>query len=373
MVRRCTITTLLALLGSCSTAPEPSPIEVVGRLSPDLKECLQIVDGSTRWQWHAPALGLTGPATLEVGGRHCRWSLADVPDDSLIVTSETTGWLSLSVAGPEQLAALPPLPRRPVESPAYADLVSFARAMIMPRFDGRVPHWPSWPVPVSSPDAISGDVDLAACLREAVEIWNTLGPEPWFEWREEGGEGIRLAHYAGSIRSPALSLRITRVDSLGRPLKMRISVGDNYHSEAARPYAVRGLSHELGHAVLLWGHSVDRRHLLWGDAPPLHASPSKDEVRAAQLLRHLPHGLDLRRYGAGDPASATGHQAISATGRPSRSGTTVARPESRNRSAANRNIGGNPSGVLAEAQAGAAPEDRSASSIARSSQPSSLP
>jgi hypothetical protein len=373
MVRRWSQVALLVLLGGCSTEPELPVLEVVGPLNSHLKDCLQMDDGASDWTWYAPHGGTRGEATLEVAGGSYRWSLVAAPDDSLILTPLAAGWLSLAVASPADLGSVPPLPRRPVESAAFTDLVSLARAFITPRFEGRVPHWPAWPVAVSSPEAISGDVDLAACLREAVELWNAAGHGPWFVWRDEGGVGIRLAHYAGSIRSPALSVSITRRDSLGRPLRVRIAAGDNYHSESARPYAVRGLAHELGHAVLLWGHSPDRGHLLWGDAPPLRATPSDDEVRAAWLLRHLPLGLDLGRYGLPEPPDGEGHQVINATGRPSSSGTAVPSPEAASWSAMVRNGSGKRSTAPADAHPDPAPDDRNASSIARSSQPSSLP
>ena len=235
-------------------------------------------------------------------GEVFRWRLADEPrDTSLVLAPVDPEWLTLELAVPGDLASTPPLPRLPLISDAWPDLVSMLRALITPRFDAVVTHWPDVPVPVKAPVAVSGDVDLAACLREAVEIWNTGEPSPHFVWDPDAAWGVRLAHYAGSIREPPLQAQLTRRNDAGQPLSLRIAAGDNYASPAARKYVVRGLAHELGHAMLLWGHSPDRRHLLWGAAPPLVDGPSDDERRAVRLLQRLPAGLDLTRYRASAP------------------------------------------------------------------------
>jgi len=103
--------------------------------------------------------------------------------------------------------------------------------------------------------------------------------------------------------------RITRLDGEGRPLVVQIVVGDTYDEANERVYAVRGLVHELGHALFLWGHSRDRNHVLWGDAPPQVAAPSADERKAVHLWHGLPDGLDLKLYGrAAAPAQRTSTQ-----------------------------------------------------------------
>ena len=107
---------------------------------------------------------------------------------------------------------------------------------------------------------------------------------------------MRLVHLAGRSLNPPLWAQITRLDSLGAPLRVHIVCGDNYDDRRDSIYAVRGFVHELGHALFLWGHSPDRDHVLWGAAPPLRDTPSPDERKAALLWHGLPAGLDLNRY-----------------------------------------------------------------------------
>ena len=265
---------------------------------------LQLQDGTWTWQWSScGAAGNSPPqkAWLTIDGERYGWKLrgrtAAGEESGLLLVPGDASWLSVKAPSFCDLAHTPPLPRLRIDSAAYPDLVSMLRDLTTPRFGGVVTQWPAYPVPVSSPAAVSGAVDLEACLREAVEIWNLGEPEPLFVWEPGASWGVRLAHFQGSIRRPPLQIQITRRDARHRPLGMRIAAGDNYSSAASRPYAVRGMAHELGHAMLLWGHSLDRHHLLWGAAPPMRSDPSRDERRAVHLLRRLPEGLDLNRYG----------------------------------------------------------------------------
>lgn len=279
--------------------------EIIGNWAPGLKDWLQVEDGVWTWSWHAEnAAGGTssGDGTLIVQDDRYRWQIA-LPANAaaaltrINLTPQDTTWLPLHAPDLEALADMPPLPHLGVDSASYPDLVSMLRDLLTPLFGAVVVHWPAYPVPVRSPPAQSGEVDLAACLREAVTIWNAGEPEPWFVWQPDAAWGVRLAHFSGSIRQPPLMIQLTRLDPEHRPLAMRIVAGDNYASAPSRPYAVRAMAHELGHALCLWGHSPDREHLLWGAAPPLRDDPSADERRAARLLRLLPPGLDLNRYG----------------------------------------------------------------------------
>lgn len=305
-VARVTLAMLgILAVGGCSRPDEPtSPhLEMIGTWPPALKEWLGVADGASSWRWTTSSDGRGGRAELRVAAGGYRWRLQGVvpadlaPADTMQLVPRDAIWHSFVVPHAEALATTPPLPRSAVASAAYEDLVAMLQDWHLPRFAAGVTHWPGYPVPVRSPAAQSGEVDLAACLREAVTIWNEGEAEPWFVWDPQAAWGVRLAHFSGGIRSPPLQIQITRLNDAGQPLAMRINAGDNYQSAASRPYAVRGLAHELGHALLLWGHSPDREHLLWGAAPPLRDDPSPDERRAARLLRLLPAGLDLRRYG----------------------------------------------------------------------------
>lgn len=302
------ISILLAagMIHGCSHHEQPAEpaLSAIGQWPPGLMEKLQIRCGTWIWRWQSADEGApsaSGPARLTIVRDRYYWTLRNALGEGggrgFVLVPRDTFWLSIRVAHFGELSRTPPLPRLGIDSTAYPDLIAMLRELTTPRFGGVVTHWPDYPVPVRSPTAVSGAVDLEACLREAVEIWNTDEPEPHFVWQPGAAWGVRLAYYDGSNRRPPLQVGLTRRDAEGRPLAMRISVGNNYSSAASRPYAVRGMAHELGHAMLLWGHSPDRQHLLWADAPPLRNDPSEDERRAVRLLRCLPSGLDLNRYG----------------------------------------------------------------------------
>ncbi|HOX26215.1 MAG TPA: hypothetical protein PLL30_06460 [Candidatus Krumholzibacteria bacterium] len=317
------------LLVGCSRPdlPEPAACEHAGAWPAGLTAWLGVPDGQWQWTWSRPD-GVSGAGVLTSDGSSFRWDLAGTGGQHAIALApDDPRWLPLQVSTGSVLAGTPPLPCLAVDSTAYPDLVSMLRELITPRFGGVVTHWHGEPVPVRSPAAASGDIDLAACLREAVDLWNAGEPSPLFVWQPDSDWGVQLAHYPGSIRHPPMEIQLTRRDADGSPLCMRIAVGDNYRDAAVRPYVVRRLAHELAHALLLWGHSPDRLHLLWGDAPPLRSDPSTDERRAIALLRRLPAGLDLARYGSADPPrGSTSRHGISASGRPSSSGNASASP-----------------------------------------------
>jgi hypothetical protein len=294
------ILSMILIIGGCDRPGRPQPAlrEVIGPWTASLRTTTEIDQGAWPWTWRAAAdSAASGPVELVIGGGLYRWRFLGTPASGPLEMAPAGGlWLAMDVPDVDALAGMPPLPVLPVDTDAWPDLVSMARALVTPRFGGYVPHWPARPVPVGAADMVSGDVDLAACLREAVMIWNEGEVDPPFVWAPGSEWGVHVAHYAGSMRSPPMDFRITRLDSIGRPLRARISVGDNYDHPYERQYAVRAFSHELAHARLLWGHTPDRNHLLWGSAPPLRADPSEDERRAANLLEALPARLDLRRY-----------------------------------------------------------------------------
>jgi hypothetical protein len=270
---------------------------VSGGWSGDLVDWLRIPAQTTMWRWITGTPADSGTVILTTDRTGYRWRFPGPPPTGAVrVQPPGEAWLSIEVPNWHGLATVPPLPVLPVQTATYPHLVAMLRDLLEPRFGGVVPHWPGRPVPVAAPEAISGEVDLAACLREAVTNWNTAAARTLLVWDPGATWGIHLAHYSGSLRDPPLQTQLIRRDAAGRPWHVRIAVGDDYSTPSARPYAVRGLAHELGHALLLWGHTPDRRHLLWGDAPPLRASPAPDEVRAVELRQLLPRGLDLRRY-----------------------------------------------------------------------------
>jgi hypothetical protein len=302
----------LAVLAGCEAAPPPTAPGTGDRLGGELPPSLAMQGlwpaGLSRWTWREIGGPRRGPAVLWVGagrrGRRWRWWCPQgrpPPGPLQLVPQDTASWLPLRVGPVGDPCAWLPLPRVPVASAAYPDAVALLRALTAPRFGSRVTHWPGAPVPVRIPDAVAGEVDLAACLRAAVAIWNEGADPPWFACADTAGWGVRLVHLQGRVLSPPLSAQITRLDAAGRPLRVHIVVGDNYDEAHDRRYAIRGFVHELGHALFLWGHSRDRNHVLWGRGPPLVAEPAVDERQAAQLLHGLPPGLDLNRYGPVTP------------------------------------------------------------------------
>ena len=190
-----------------------------------------------------------------------------------------------------------PLPRLGLDSEMYPDLLELLKEFTTPFFNMVVTHWPEIPIPIRLQEANNNTIDLAACLAEASEIWNEGSERPWFVIDSEAGWGIRLVHFPDRTMHPPLAAQITRLDPGGRPLRIHILAGNNYQSPLARPYVVRGFVHELGHALFLWGHSMDRIHCLWGLAPPMVSEPSMDERKAARWWHGLPDGFDLSRYG----------------------------------------------------------------------------
>ncbi len=279
------------------SGPDTGPWAVSGGWSEALVDWLRIPAQTTTWRWVTRSPADSGTVALTTDRTGYRWRFPGTPPGGAVrVQPPGEAWLALHVSNWHGLAMVPPLPVLPVQTRTYPHLVAMLRHLLEPRFGGVVPHWPGRPVPVVSPAAVSGAVDLAACLREAVTHWNTAAASSLLAWNPGATWGIHLAHYAGSLRDPPLQTQLIRRDAAGRPRHVRIAVGDDYATPSARPYAVRGFAHELGHALLLWGHTPDRRHLLWGDAPPLRATPSQDEVRAVKLRQLLPRGLDLAHY-----------------------------------------------------------------------------
>jgi len=188
-----------------------------------------------------------------------------------------------------------PLARRPVLSPHHADLLDLLLSLVRATGTTLVVHWPTYPVTVGAGEAVSGSVDLAACLADGVAWWSGHLPG-LFAWRPDPACAVRLLHIPGHQLHPPVLIRVLQRDDRGRPLRMQIRVGDTYDSPRDERYARRALLHELTHAAGLWGHSSDRRHILWR-AGPIVDVPDTDETLAVRWWLSLPEGLDLARYG----------------------------------------------------------------------------
>ncbi len=337
LLRSLTSLLVILLAAGCEKTPVPTQPPPGGGHAQDQELCLgpapypvwpadwpgtapdSLWSGLSPWEWSwtavrpdsagPPATGtallvMTSPAGGAGSGATYRWTFTPLPprsggQDSLILRpARPHTWLAMTcpVPAPGDTAGPLPLPRLPVGSPDYSDLVQFLAQLTRPYFDCRVIHWPQTTIPVRLVPAVSGEVDLAQCLREAMALWNTGRDKPWFEVQETPAWGVRLVHFSGMNLHPPLMARITRLDDEAQPLMVQILVGDTYDVIRDRPYAVRGFIHELGHALFLWGHSRDRNHILWGSAPPIVDAPSLDERKAALLWHSLPEGLDLSNY-----------------------------------------------------------------------------
>jgi len=302
---------LLAAAGACertapTVAPDAPPLSalVTADYGDSLATFLCLTDGSSRWTWHGTddaGDSVSGPAELIMSGRRATWRLRGearppAPGQLRLRPADPDAWHHQVVSWPPGTASgWLPLPRQSVDSPAYADLLDLLQRLTNARFRQRVTHWPVAPLPVVAAPTPCGEIDLADCLAEAVALWNAGETAPLFAPVPAADWGLRLAYIPDPALTPRLALRIVACDTAGRPLRAEIVAGAGYATVNVRKYAVRGMLHELAHARLLWGHSEDRRHLLWKCGPIVDA-PSNDERRAARLWALLPEGLDLHVY-----------------------------------------------------------------------------
>jgi len=289
----------------------------IGEISLSWATTLTDCDGWKTGTWHWTYYsgdGTTGEASLELSplpGETAGWKIlwnfspalpANMLDKILDLEPDDMEYWHKQKWLVEENRAPVPIPKILVDSTLYPDLLALLKELTTPYFHQIVTHWPGFPIPVRLVEATNGPLDLAECLTEAVMKWNVNEPHPLFELNQSASWGIRLVHFPDIEMHPPLAVRITRLDQQGRPLRINLLVGNNYHNLLARPYVLRGFIHELGHALFLWGHSMDRIHILWGLAPPLISAPSLDERKAAHLWHGLPEGLDLSQYGINSPS-----------------------------------------------------------------------
>jgi hypothetical protein len=282
--------------------PEQGVRIVSGNWPPGLTSFLEDIPNFSQWRWDAPGESdKPGRVLLAVDDSGYRWTfLGPLPQREApinLTPVDSTAWHSLHL---EAAAACPqhwlPLPRVPVASAFYSDLLDLVTRLMPAGFYGLVTHWSLKPIPLTTMEAVSGAVDLQATLLEARDIINDLYGEPVFGPPDSTALGIRLVHLAGRVIRPACYMTFVRRDSLGAPLRMQLVIGDTYDDPWDRPYALRALLHELLHGLLLWEHSLDRNHLLWRNGTVANR-PSVDEIAALRFWRALPGGLQIKRYG----------------------------------------------------------------------------
>lgn len=311
---------LLAMASACDapvvSVPWPPPVvhELSGRYPAELVAELAIPSGRTGWLWSAAGISPPRAAELIIEGRAWLWRLEGVSGETAppvrirLVPDDPDAWHEMEIhTDTSRPGEGFPLPRRAVRSPHYADLLHLVQELTRPRFDRHVTHWYRRPVPVAAGAAVSGTLDLRACLRKAVAVWNADADAPLFVWAPESACGVRLLHLPGGPLHPAMSADLIQRDDEGRALRLQIRVGDTYDDPRDERYAVRGFVHELGHALLLWGHSDDREHVLCRIGP-FTDEPSDDERRAVRLLQALPAGMSLAGYGRSTEIEPPGQQ-----------------------------------------------------------------
>ncbi len=275
----------------------------------DLHDFLKVPEGLSAWRWTIrTARGdvRRGLAVLALEDRRIRWSLLDdrgaplqAPQDSgrlSLLPLVPGGWHSVQSAWPPAPGAVPlPLPRIPVRSPEYADLLDLLQDLLDVQDRRSLRRWPAVPVPVRAPAALSGEVDLQLCLRAAMSLWNAGEPDSLFRWDPAADWGVRLVFLPAETAPPPFPVKVVRLDTDGRPLRVHILAAVCFVRPDQRPEAVRELVRALGRALLLRGASRDAGHVLAQDPGVLH--PAADERNAARLQARLPAGLDLSRYG----------------------------------------------------------------------------
>ncbi|MCP4570750.1 MAG: hypothetical protein GY838_00190 [bacterium] len=313
------VLTLVATLvmAGCGGGDDPSEPSVqlppgpAGVVPPAAVRACSWPAGRWEWTWSASANGPRGTAALRITPTPdaTKWAWAFTPEPPPGRPLDLTPlahdrWLAFRWDGRDLPGPLP-LPRTAVASGHYSDLVDLLRDLTTLRFGAVVTGWTDDPdddhrarppIPVDPGAPVTGPVDLAACLRRAMDVWNAGAPSPWFVEAAGTGWGVRLIHYPERSLRPPLYVQLTRLDAFGRPARLNIYAGDNYTDPGDSVYALRGFVHELGHALLLMGHSADRSHTLWERSSPLVSAPSLDERKAARLWHGLPEGIDLQNY-----------------------------------------------------------------------------
>jgi hypothetical protein len=309
------LTLLLAI--SCSTGPEtvepaPPPFDITDLLTryydEELYDFLKPPEGVSTWRWtiRTPAGDLhRGIAVLVLESRCIRWTLLDSRGDALqappdsgrlgLLPMNPAGWHDVRAPWPPAPREVPlPLPRIPVRSPMYADLLDLLQDLLQVRDRRCLRRWPALPVPVRAPAARSGEVDLQLCLRAAASLWNAGEPDSLFRWDPAAEWGVRLIFLPAETAPPPFTVKVVRLNGQGGPLRVHVLAGACFTRPDQQLEAVRELVRALGRALMMQGESRDPGHVLAHDPGGLH--PAADERNAARLLSRLPSGLDLCGY-----------------------------------------------------------------------------
>lgn len=204
-------------------------------------------------------------------------------------------WASWAV--PVDSLVLPLVPRLRLHDSVYREALDLLQEFIQPFSGSRIRRWARRSLRVALP-AGEWPVDYRGPCLEAISHWNEVLREDVFmpvdpgvaaEVTCEVSEEARLAY-----------TRLTDSDGEGRPLAMRIHLSPRWTAGSER-YVRRVYVHELGHALGLWGHSLERLHILNGQAVVVDTI-HRDEARVARWFWRLPADFDLVALGRPGPS-----------------------------------------------------------------------
>ncbi len=190
---------------------------------------------------------------------------------------------------------------------AYLRIMTLTRLTNPRRPNVDLYRWPEYPVPVHVPDWVSPrGVDYGAGAREAIDLWNAALGEPFLVEVDDPALARVGFHYD---LANDVNYGVVELDQPGDgafiigdlpPVHARVRITPDLPGpDPCLEIAV----HELGHVLGLHGHAF------CNDVPYIMAISSLgslsrgrenlihiDEVRAVQLIRMLPSGLNMAMY-----------------------------------------------------------------------------
>ena len=208
-------------------------------------------------------------------------------------------WVPL-LGFPPGMLELALLPHWNMETGFYVDGLDLLAELVRPFAGSTIRRWPHPSLRVALPPGFES-VDYAQSCTEAAAIWNQdLGWE-LFDIVETGEEAEIVCTLTEETR--LAYTKLLELDPEGRPLAMKIHLSPRW-APGAEKFVRRVYVHELGHALGLWGHTVDRSHIMNG----IYVSsdrPHPDEIRIVGWLWGLPSGTNLSWYerAEGEPGS----------------------------------------------------------------------
>jgi hypothetical protein len=239
-----------------------------------------ILDGSPeRWPADsAGALRIQLPPQLQQLRIHFAPSASD----------DTYHALRADLLDTEQVIALPVIPRLRMDNSVYVEWIDLLQELTRPWAGSQLRRWRRRQLRVALPREHEF-VDYRGACVEAMELWNQmLG---WTLFITATTEADIVCSLTDEAR---LAYAVpTRRDTGGRPLEMRLHLSPRWSIGAER-YVRRTYIHEFGHAMGLWGHSVELAHIMSGRAVVVDR-PDAVEVGVARWYWQLPDDFEFSR------------------------------------------------------------------------------